>query len=198
MDVQGYDCEVWVGGMIRTRRQKLDLTLQEVSGAAGISAGYLSLIERDKATPTLTTLSRIAAALGVRVDAFVGKPEPADCITRNGDRPQFLLGGTQVRYERLGAVFPGSELSCFIMTIDPGYTSEMTGHGGEETFYVLSGKLKFTLDKFEMELGEGDSAHYDSTRAHAWANPFDQAVRVLWTGTLDLFEDRVVLDGEAE
>ncbi|KUF10959.1 cupin domain-containing protein [Pseudoponticoccus marisrubri] len=182
--------ELWIGGMIRARRQKLELTLQEVSEAAGISTGYLSLIERDKATPALTTLSRIAAALGVGIDAFVGKPQPADCITRADTRPQFLLGASKVRYERLGAVFPGSELSCFILTIEPGYSSEQTGHAGEETFYVLSGRLDFTLDGQVMELQAGDSAHYDSTRAHGWANPHDEVAQVLWTGTLDLFGDR--------
>jgi transcriptional regulator with XRE-family HTH domain len=190
--------EKWIGGMIRARRQKLELTLQEVSEAAGISTGYLSLIERDKATPTLTTLARIAAALGVGIDAFVGKPQPADCITRQDERPQFLLGSRLVRYERLGAVFPGSELSCFIMTIDPSYRSELTGHGGEETFYILSGKLEFTLDGQRMELSAGDSAHYDSTREHAWANPFDETARVLWTGTIDLFGDRGVSKERAE
>ncbi|WP_305968964.1 MULTISPECIES: helix-turn-helix domain-containing protein [unclassified Mameliella] len=198
MDAWTEGTEMWIGNMIRARRQKLDLTLQEVSEAAGISTGYLSLIERDKATPTLTTLSRIAAALGVGIDAFVGKPQPADCITRAGERPQFLLGSTLVRYERLGAVFPGSELSCFVMTIDPGYRSESTGHGGEETFYVLSGRLEFTLDGLRMELSAGDSAHYDSTRDHAWANPYEETAQVLWTGTIDLFGDRGGSEQRAE
>ncbi|MFW2543698.1 cupin domain-containing protein [Primorskyibacter sp. 2E107] len=178
-----------IGGMIRSRRQKLDMTLNEVSEAAGISTGYLSLIERDKATPTLTTLARIAAALGVGMEAFVGKPQPADCITREGARPRFLLGASEVTYERLGAVFPGSELSCFVLTIQPGYKSEKTGHAGEETFYLLDGRLEFTLEGQRMVLSAGDSAHYDSTRAHAWSNPFDTPARVLWTGTLDIFGD---------
>nr|WP_254694984.1 XRE family transcriptional regulator [Antarctobacter heliothermus] len=176
--------------MIRARRQKLDLTLQEVSEAAGISTGYLSLIERDKSTPTLTTLSRIAAALGVGIEHFVGKPQPADCITRAGNRPQFLMGSAQVRYERLGAVFPGSELSCFILDIDPGYVSDEVSHPGEETFYILSGQLQLTLDGERMALNAGDSAHYDSTRLHGWSNPYEDPARVLWTGTIDLFGDR--------
>ncbi|WP_223877738.1 helix-turn-helix domain-containing protein [Histidinibacterium aquaticum] len=189
MDASSID-DAWIGNMIRTRRQKLDLTLQEVSKEAGISVGYLSLIERDKATPTLTTLARIAAALGVGVDAFVGKPQPADCITRSGERPQFLLGSSGVRYERLGAVFPGAELSCFKLTIDQGYTSDTTGHIGEETIYVLSGRIDFTLDGQCMELGPGDSAHYDSHRSHGWSNPYVETAEVLWTGTIDLFGDR--------
>lgn len=198
MDASDIEQDAWIGGMIRARRQKQNLTLQEVSEAAGISTGYLSLIERDKATPTLTTLARIAAALGVGIDAFVGKPTPADCITREGARPRFFLNTKLISYERLGAVFPGSELSCFILTIDPGYRSEQTLHGGEETFYVLSGRIEFTLDGQRMELGAGDSAHYDSNRDHGWGNPFDQPARVLWTGTIDFFGDRTGLEQRAE
>ncbi|MBT56616.1 MAG: XRE family transcriptional regulator [Mameliella sp.] len=190
LDASAEDNDAWIGGMIRARRQKLDLTLQEVSEAAGISTGYLSLIERDKSTPTLTTLSRIAAALGVGIEHFVGKPQPADCITRAGNRPQFLMGSAQVRYERLGAVFPGSELSCFVLDIDPGYVSDEVSHPGEETFYILSGQLQLTLDGERMALNAGDSAHYDSTRLHGWSNPYDDPARVLWTGTIDLFGDR--------
>lgn len=190
MDASTEDTDTWVGGVIRARRQKLDMTLQEVSEAAGISTGYLSLIERDKSTPTLTTLSRIAAALGVGVEHFVGKPQPAECITRAGHRPQFLMGSAQVRYERLGAVFPGSDLSCFVLDIDTGYVSDEVSHPGEETFYILSGQLDMTLDGERLTLNAGDSAHYDSNRVHGWSNPYDAPARVLWTGTIDLFGDR--------
>ncbi|MCE0503976.1 XRE family transcriptional regulator [Roseivivax sp. GX 12232] len=191
MGISLEDLEAQIGTTIRTRRQKLDLTLQAVSEAAEISTGYLSLIERDKATPTLTTLARIARALGVGIDFFIARPQPVDCITRGASRVQFMFGAVPVRYERLGAVFPGSELSCFVVTIEPGYRSEEVTHAGEETFYVLSGRLEFTLEGECMTLEEGDSAHYDATRKHGWANPFEAPVRVLWTGTIDLFGDRV-------
>ena len=179
-----------IGGMIRARRQKLDLTLQEVSSEAGISTGYLSLIERDKVTPALTTLSRIAAALGVGIDAFVGRPEPADCVTRADSRSEFPLGG--LRYERLGAVFPGSELSCFKLTLEPGYASEASGHTGEETIFVLSGRVELLLDGEAIGLSTGDSAHYDSNRAHGLRNDGDAPAELLWTGTIDLFGDRML------
>jgi transcriptional regulator with XRE-family HTH domain len=179
-----------IGKTIRGRRQKLGLTLQDVADAAGISIGYLSLIERDKAVPTLTTLSAIARALGVAMEFLIARPQPITCISRAKDRPQFVVGTAQLRYERLGATFPGSELSSFIMTLEPGYKSEIVTHAGEETVFVLSGALDLTLESEDLKLTEGDSAHYDAGRPHGWANPTKNAVRVLWTGTIDLFDDR--------
>lgn len=178
-----------IGKTIRGRRQKLGLTLQDVADVAGISIGYLSLIERDKAVPTLTTLSAIAKALGVGMDFLIVKPQPTTCISRAKDRPQFVVGASQLRYERLGATFPGNELSSFIMTLEPGYRSETVTHAGEETVFVLTGALELTLESETLTLSEGDSAHYDANRPHGWANGTDRPVRVLWTGTIDLFDD---------
>lgn len=179
-----------IGKTIRVRRQKLKLTLQDVADAAGISIGYLSLIERDKAVPTLTTLSSIAKALGVGIEFLITKPQPTTCISRAKDRPQFVVGPSQLRYERLGATFPGNELSSFIMTLEPGYQSDTVTHAGEETVFVLKGSLDLTLEAETLVLAEGDSAHYDAGRPHGWANATDAPVRVLWTGTIDLFGDR--------
>ncbi|SOH95603.1 Helix-turn-helix [Monaibacterium marinum] len=179
-----------MGQTIRARRKKLKLTLNDVADAAGISIGYVSLIERDKAIPTLITLSSIAKALGVGIEFFVSRPTPNECVSHSAGRQQFLMGKSQLRYERLGANFAGHELSSFIMILEPGYTSEIVTHSGEEVVFVLSGQLELTIDGDKMMLGEGDSAHYDAARPHGWSNPSDQANRLLWTGTIDLFEDR--------
>ena len=165
----------------------MKMTLQEVCAAAGISPGYLSQIERDQAIPTITTLARIAAALGVSLDFFISRPGPTACISRVAEREQFSVGGSDILYERLGADFAGHELSSFITTIPPGYRSEIVTHEGEETLFVLSGRLVLTLEGEEMALSEGDSAHYRATRPHGWTNPGAEAARVLWTGTIDLF-----------
>ncbi|MCE3544130.1 helix-turn-helix transcriptional regulator, partial [Escherichia coli] len=60
--------------MIRARRRQLQLTLQEICDAAGISVGYLSQVERDHATPSLGTLAQIARSLDVGVDYFIATP----------------------------------------------------------------------------------------------------------------------------
>jgi len=181
------DVDQQIGGRMRARRQKLELTLQEVAVAAGISAGYQSLVERDKAVPTLTTLAKISHALGVRIDYFVGRPQPTDCISRAEEREQFLVGAGGLRFERLGADFPGHELSSFVVTLQPGHSAEEGTHDGEEAICILSGALQVRLSGETFVLGEGDSAHYDARRRHGWANPFAEPVRILWTGTIDLF-----------
>lgn len=180
-----------MGALIRARRRELDMTLQEVCDAAEISGGYLSQVERDLAVPTITTLSRIAGALGVTLEFFIARPKPTDCVTHSDRRQRFAIGGSEIHYERLGAEFAGHVLSSFIMTIPPGYRSERVTHGGEETFFIMDGRLDLALDDHEISLKAGDSAHYKANRLHGWSNPGPVPAHVLWTGTMDLFRDPI-------
>lgn len=176
-----------VGAIIRARRRQMQMTLQALGEEAGISVGYLSQVERDHATPSLGTLAQIARVLGVAIDYFISTPDARDALTREEERPKFSVDGSSVIYERLGADFPGNVLSSFIMTVPPGYRSEVVSHEGEEILYVLEGAITQRLDDEEMTMSAGDSLHFRGNRPHAWANHTDKPARLLWTGTLALF-----------
>ncbi|MCT7378392.1 helix-turn-helix domain-containing protein [Chelativorans salis] len=182
-----HDVQARLGVLIRARRRKLGLTLQELGKAAGLSVGYLSQVERDNATPTLGTLAQIARALGVPLDYFIATPRAEDALTRAETRQRFSVDGSSIVYERLGTEFPGNVLSSFILTVPPGYASETVSHEGEEIIYILEGSITQVLDGKEMVMRAGDSLHFRGNVPHAWANPNDEPARMLWTGTLALF-----------
>lgn len=184
------DAQPRIGALIRARRRQLQLTLQELSDAAGISVGYLSQVERDHATPSLGTLAQIARSLDVGVDYFIATPSPEDGVTRAGERDRFSVNGSSILYERIATDFAGNVLSSFIMTLPPGYRSETVSHEGEEILYVLDGTITHWLDGEAMTLSAGDSLHFRGNRLHAWANQTDRPARLLWTGTLPLFRSR--------
>lgn len=103
-----------LGPAIRKRRKQLQMTLQALCDASGVSVGYLSQVERDNATPTLGTLAQIADALGVGLEYFIAAPKPADGLTRAEQRPRFSLPNSPLGYESLVAGFPGQ--SCPAMS----------------------------------------------------------------------------------
>lgn len=171
------------GGRIRDLRRKGGLTLQALADQAGISVGFLSQVERDKATPSLGTLASLAGALGVEVDWFIATPRPADAITRTGERPQFSIADSSLLYERLTTTLPGGTLTTLIIHIPVGYQSEVTRHTGEEVIVVLDGRLRQTLGDAVMLLNPGDSLHFMGDTPHSFANIGDTPARLLWTGT---------------
>ena len=176
-----------LGPLIRSRRRNMSITLQDLSDRSGVSVGYLSQLERDNATPTLGTLAQIAQALGVGVDYFIATPRPADALTRADTRMRFSIDGSSIVYERIGAEFPGSQMSSFILHVPDGFRSETMRHEGEEIVYVLEGNVVQVLEGEEFRMTPGDSLHYRGNRAHAWYNDSGAPATILWTGTLELF-----------
>lgn len=171
---------------MRKRRRQMGLTLQEMCGRAGLSVGYLSQLERDKAVPTLATLAQIAQAMDVSVDFFVSTHKPTDALSRAVGRPQFSLAGSSIVYEAISADYPGSEMSSYILKVPPHYASETVSHDGEEIIVILEGAIEMTLGGETFMMRHGDSMHYDGKTEHSWANLADIPARVLWTGMLNV------------
>lgn len=171
------------GGRIREQRQKAGLTLQALATEAGISVGFLSQVERNKATPSLGTLAALAAALGVEMNWFIATPQPADAVTRDGERVRFSIADSSLGYERLDTRLPGGTLSSLIIHLPAGYESEVTSHSGEELIFVLEGRVRQTLGESVIALNPGDSLHFMGDTPHSFANPGPGPARLLWTGT---------------
>jgi transcriptional regulator with XRE-family HTH domain len=179
-----------LGPLLRKRRRQLGLTLRQLCGRAGLSVGYLSQVENDKAVPTLGTLAQIAAGLEVGLDYFVAQPKPADALSRAQRRPRFSLPGSPIVYEAISSDYPGSELSSYILHVPPGYVSETATHEGEEIIIILDGEIEQTLGGEVIAMRVGDSLHYSGATPHSWANRGNAPARLLWTGTLNVLHQR--------
>nr|WP_210529765.1 cupin domain-containing protein [Rubellimicrobium arenae] len=179
-----------LGPMLRRRRRQLGLTLRQLCDRAGLSVGYLSQVENNKAVPTLGTLAQIAAGLEVGLDYFVAQPKPADALSRADGRPRFSLPGSPIGYEAISSEYPGSELSSYILHVPPGYVSETVTHDGEEIILILDGEIEQTLGGEVIAMRPGDSLHYSGATPHAWANRGGTPARLLWTGTLSVLHQR--------
>ena len=173
-----------LGARIRRRRQSMSMTLHRLGAACGVSAGYLSQVERDLAVPTLGTLAGIAAALDVGIDHFISTSRQADHVTRAASRPKFSLAGNSILYEQIGADCAGHELTSFILNMPPGYQSETVQHEGEELIYVLEGEVSQVVNGQAFLLRPGDSMHYLGQYPHSWSNPSPLPARLLWTGKM--------------
>jgi transcriptional regulator with XRE-family HTH domain len=63
-----------LGAVLRELRQRAGLKVEELAHGAGLSPGYVSKLENNRVPlPRPETIEALADALGVRVDALVGK-----------------------------------------------------------------------------------------------------------------------------
>src|SRR6476659_9555557 len=79
-----------IGPKLKRLRQDQRLSLQQLAVKAEVSAAAIHKIERNDMVPTITTLLKVATALGRSVSYFVqeadGQPEPV-AFTSSTERP---------------------------------------------------------------------------------------------------------------
>ena len=56
-----------IGRLVRIARANSKMTQQEVADQAGVTSGYISLIESDRVEPSLETIGKIMATMGYRI-----------------------------------------------------------------------------------------------------------------------------------
>ena len=92
--------EVNVGERLRAIRRLRRATLKTIADRAGLSESFLSQIERGRASASVASLTRIAAALGVNVaDLFEPNGSQAHPrVLRRERRPALAFGNLGCKY----------------------------------------------------------------------------------------------------
>ncbi|KUR77542.1 helix-turn-helix domain-containing protein [Novosphingobium sp. Fuku2-ISO-50] len=172
-----------IGAAIRDRRKRLGMTLQVLASASGLSAPFLSQVERDLAMPSLVSLTAIAQALGVEMSYFVGTPPPGQ-VVRRGNQPELLqVGSGPVVYHRLSGQHEERKMEALHMTVPPGIASPLARREGEGFWYILGGELSVWIGQEHFILGPGDSAHFDQRHPYRMRNDGARDVTMIWVGT---------------
>jgi transcriptional regulator with XRE-family HTH domain len=172
-----------VGARLRAIRHLRRATLKAVAERADLSESFLSQIERGKASPSVASLTRIAAALGVHVaDLFEAHASRADPrVLRRERRPTLGFGNSARKF--LLTPRPLENLEVFTAEFVPGGSTgdEPYTHGdSEELVVVLSGRIQLQLGERLFELEQGDSIDYLSSTPHRVANAGDDVAEVMW------------------
>lgn len=168
-----------IGRKINALRKQKGLTLQQVSESSGLSAAFLSQVERELTSPSVASLAGIAKALEVAPSFFFPPPQGEGLLVRGYARQPFRLDDAEVVYARLGGELPERTLEPLHVTYPAGYEGEELCHPGEEFYYVLAGQLVVELDGEEHKLNPEDSMHFRSERPHRLRNRGDLPVHLI-------------------
>ncbi|HEX9368693.1 MAG TPA: MerR family transcriptional regulator [Vicinamibacterales bacterium] len=171
-----------LGPLLRKMRQGRDMGLAEAAKQAGISAGFLSSLERSQANASVATLQRLAATYGTTVMALFQAPAHHGRLIKPNER-QVLEVHPGVRIEVLSTGAPLLE-STFVRIAPLAGSEGSYSHQGEEFLYLLSGTLEVWLDELQcFVLQAGDSFWFESTHSHRWFNPGETETALLWIHT---------------
>jgi transcriptional regulator with XRE-family HTH domain len=179
-----------IGFQLRRERRIRGLRLKDVAEKAELSQSLISKIENNKTSPSLSTLHRVAQALGTSISALFAANESLDeVVQRPQDRPiagrvQSMVEWDGIEAEIIVPYISGRLLEGFVFIMEPGGHSGGTlHHEGEECGYVLEGRLELVVDDKAYVLNPGDSFFFNSERPHSYRNPGKSTIRVIWINT---------------
>lgn len=162
-----------VGNRLRQLRESRNVSMRTLATMSGLSANALSMIERGKTSPSVSTLYRIAGALTVPVTDFFSPEEARKKVVflkaDERTRLPFLRG----LWEGLGGEQFTGKAMPFMLTLENGASSgpsNMT-HSGHEFVYCLRGQLEYQVENQLYMLEAGDSLLFAAQLKHRWHNP---------------------------
>ena len=175
---------VKIGRRLRALRTERSMTILEMAAKAGVSSGSISQIERGASNPSISTLQKLRAALGVTLWSFLENeaepPRENRYVRHPGERPKIVVGGSHFTKELLSPR-DNNQLRFMILTIPPGAQSAdvLTGPG-DKTGYVMSGQVELAVGDEVFQIAEGDSYQFPSTIPHHLVNRSEREERVMW------------------
>jgi len=162
-----------VGLYVRAFRKQRGLSLRALAELCDLSANTISLIERGVTSPSVSTLHRLAQALGVPITAFFVDPEPEVKLILTRAQERARSGSASVLLESLGSGLEEQACEPFVVTLKPGASSgrKVMSHGGQELVYCLEGELDYEVEGEHHHLRPGDALLFRADLAHRWKNP---------------------------
>lgn len=161
-----------VGARLRELRSERGLSIRALARKSGLSANALSMIERDKTSPSVSTLYKLADGMGVPITSFFGKDaekEPVVFVKADErSRVPFQRGV----WEGLGGEHFIGRMKPFVLTLESGANSGLHTmvHTGHEFVICLRGKLEYQVEEKFYTLDAGDSLMFSARLRHRWRN----------------------------
>jgi transcriptional regulator with XRE-family HTH domain len=162
-----------VGLRLKAIRNERGLSLRALAELCELSPNTISLIERGASSPSVSTLQRLATALGVQITSFFTEPieRMSVILTRADDRAR--SGSASVLLESLGYGLEQQACDPFIVTLKAGASSgdKLMMHSGHELVVCLKGELDYEIAGEHYRLRAGDSLLFHADLPHRWHNP---------------------------
>ncbi|MCQ3937141.1 MAG: cupin [Chloroflexi bacterium] len=162
-----------VASRLRELRETRGISMRSLAAKSGLSANALSMIERGKTSPSVSTLYKLADALGVAITSFFGTENEKTQIVFLKQDERARMSFTRGVFEALGGEQFVGRVEPFMLTLESGASSgphDIT-HSGHEFVYCLRGQLDYFVEKDVYRLEPGDSLLFASRLRHRWRNP---------------------------
>jgi transcriptional regulator with XRE-family HTH domain len=177
-----------IGERLRSLREEHGLSQRELATRAGLTNGTISLIEKNKTSPSVASLKSLLDAIPISMADFF---TPSAALE---DKPAYFFKAHEfheiapqdadprphVSLRQLGRASEHA-LQLLHESYPPGADTgpEFLSHTGEEAGIVVKGQIEVTVNGEVSVLVPGDGYIFDSRLPHRFRNASDQVCEVI-------------------
>ncbi len=173
-----------IGDKLRNLRQKNNLTQAELGNRCDLSKGFISQLEADLTSPSLSTLEDILYCLGTNFNEFFNDLQEEKIVYKSEDVIAKVFEEEQYKIDWLVSDAQKNEMEPIAVTLAAGAeTAIESPHEGEEFGYILSGNIILVLGDRQYKVKKGESFYFQPKAPHKIKNAGKSEAKVLWVSS---------------
>lgn len=173
-----------IGKKIRELRTFMNLTQEELADRCELSKGFISQVERDLTSPSISTLIDILQCLGTDLQQFFQETSEQQVVFHKDD---FFVKTDTELHNTVEWIIPNAQkntMEPILLTLEPnGSTYIDVPHDGEEFGYVLEGSVCIHLGSKQYKATKGETFYYPANKQHYLTCSSKNGAKVLWVST---------------
>ncbi len=174
-----------IGEKIKRLRLQRGLTQEELADRCELSKGFISLVERDLTSPSITTLQDMLASLGSDLSGFFAREADEKIVF--GDEDICVKEDDENLKGHIRWLVPTAQKNSMepilLEMASGGETAMQDPHEGEEFGYVLSGSIVIELGEKRIRARKDESFYFKPTQPHRIMNTSKQTAKLIWVAT---------------
>ena len=175
-----------IGYKIKQLRIQKGLTLEELASRSELTKGFLSQLERDLTSPSISTLDDILEALGSSLSEFFSEEKEEKIVFRKND---FFID--EKEEYTINWIVPNTqknEMEPILIEIPQnGRSFDVNPHSGEEFGYILEGNVLIVCGDKKYSVRKGETFYMKGNNFHYIENNKKTLAKILWITTPPLF-----------
>jgi transcriptional regulator with XRE-family HTH domain len=172
-----------VGLHVRHLRTGAGLSLRALAERTDFSPSFISQVENGQVSPSIASMEKIAASLGVTLGEFFAAAARGEggTVVRAQERTVLSSSWSAASVAALSPMAGQRRLEPVLITLEPDGRSgkHPAPHAAEEFAFVLEGEVRLTLGPEAHDLRAGDAVTILPRELRLWENLSRHPARVL-------------------
>src|SRR5699024_6219255 len=159
-----------LGQILKQLREKKDVSIIYLAEKVDVSSSHISQIEKNKSSPSINVLKKIADVFDVPITHFFTE-EKNSFVIKESERKKLILPNSHLTYELLSPSHV-KDFQLLLTKIEIGgkMREEASVHPGQECCYIMKGRAEFIVDKQSFNIKEGESIYVPENKPHNVVN----------------------------